>query len=239
MRLEDKRDPAYWRAIKPDSTLTLTDEQALRADVCGQSYLVKQVIKIREKSGICEWLLFEIEGQGDAFDSWLMAKLVDQEVDIRVYFEPDPGDFESGNRNDMVEQDNLFLFQPPEDPDDFTCEELEYAKHIGWDFPGDEEGDDDIHVDYNVKVGELQGNVSYDPDNFRTATATVGGTYPSGQDELLATIVEFDTSDETTCPEMFVLEIGHPDNDEGGLIRLFFGNSINPTEVDVLAVTSA
>lgn len=226
MKLGDKRDPAYWRAIKPDSTLTLTDEQALRESVSGQDYLVKQVIKIREKSGICEWLLFEIEGQDGAPDSWLMVKIVDQELDLRVYFE-DEG-FESGNREDMIEQGNMSLFQKPEDPDNFTCEELVYAKHIGWDFPADEEkeGDPDIHVDYNVKVGELQGDVSYDP-------------YQDGQDELLATVVEFDTSDETTCPEMLVLEIGHPDNDEGGLIRMFFGNSIRPTEVDVLAVTNA
>lgn len=224
MKLGDKRDPAYWRAIKPDTTLTLTDEQALRESVSGQNYLVKQVIKIREKSGICEWLLFEIEGLDEAPDSWLMVKIVDQELDLRVYFEDE--DFESGNRNDMIDQDNMFLFQKPEDPDDFTCEELEYAKHIGWDFPGDEEGDPSIHVDYNVKVGELQGDVSYDPCE-------------SGQSELLVTIVEFDTSDETTCPEMLVLEIGHPDNDDGGLIRMFFGNSIKPTEADVLAVTNA
>lgn len=224
MQLEDKRDPAYWRAIKPDTTITLTDEQALRESVSGQNYLVKQVIKIREKSGICEWLLFELEGQEEAPDSWLMAKLVDKEVDIRVYFESD--DFESGNRDDIIEQDDLWLFQPPEDPE-FCLEhnELAYTKHIGWDFPGDEEGDDDIHVDYNVKIGELQGDISYDPPQ-------------SGQRELLATVVEFDTSDETTCPELLVLEIGHPENEEGGLIRLFFGNSIKPTEVDVLAVTA-
>lgn len=221
MKLDDKRDPAYWRAIKPDSTLTLTDEQALRESVSGEDYLVKQVTKIREKGGICEWLLFELEGQGDTPDSWLMAKLVDQEVDIRVYFESN--DFESGNRNDMIEQETLFMFQKPDD--DYSCEELRYAKHIGWDFPGDEDDDDDIHVDYNVKVGELQGDVSYDPRE-------------SGQHELLATVVEFDTSDETTCPELLVLEIGHPENDEGGLIRLFFGNGIKPTEVDVLAVTA-
>ena len=222
MKLEDKRDPVYWRAIKPDSTLTLTDAQALRECVSGQNYLVKQVIKIREKSGICEWLLFEIEGQDGAPDSWLMAKLVDNEVDIRVYFES--GDFESGNRKDMVEQNNFFLFQKPEDPDKFTCTELKYAKHIGWDFPGDEEGDDKIHVDYNVKVGEMQGDVSYNP-------------YQSYQRELLVTIVEFDTSNKTTCPEMFILEIGRSECKDGGLIRLFFGNSIKPTEVDVLAVT--
>jgi len=219
MKLEDKRDPAYWRAIKPDTTITLTDEQALRESVSGQNYLVKQVIRLKEKSGICEWLFMDIRGQDDAPDSWLMVKIVDQELDIRVYFEDD--NFESGNRDDM----NLFLFQQPEDPDDFACEDLQYAKHIGWDFPGDEEGDDDIHVDYNVKVGELQASVAYDP-------------YESGERELLATIVEFDTGDETTCPEMLVLEIGHPENKEGGLIRMFFGNSIKPTEADVLAVTS-
>lgn len=229
MKLEDKRDPAYWRAIKPDTTLTLTDEQALRESVSGENYLVKRITKIREKSGICEWLLFELEGQGETFDAWLMAKLVDQEVDLRVLFE-DEG-FESGDRNDMIEQDNLFLFQAPEDPDNFTCEDLVYAKSIGWDFTNGDGGegsggDGNVHVDYNVKIGELQGDVLFCPRRVPNI----------GQSELLATVVEFDTSDETTCPELLVLEIGNPENDGGGLIRLFFGNNIKPTEVDVLAV---
>jgi len=227
MQLEDKRDPAYWRAIKPNSTLTLTDEQALRESISGEDYLVKQIIKIREKSKICEWIFFILEGQDETPDSILMAKLVDQEVDIRVFFEVD--DFESGNRADMMDQENMFLFQEPED-EEFDYMDLAYAKHIGWDFPGDEEGDDDIHVDYNVKVGEMQGDVSYDPPES-------GVSVMADRTLSLATVVEFDTSDETTCPEMLLLEIGHPDLEEGGLIRMFFGNDIKPTEVDVLAVT--
>jgi len=226
LKLGDKRDPAYWRAIKPDTTLTLTDEQALRESISGQNYLVKQVIRLKEKSGICEWIMLAIEGLDGAPDSWLMIKIVDQELDLRVYFESE--DFESGNREDLVENEELWMFQEPETDEDgeYELEDLQYAKHVGWDFPGDEEGDDDIHVDYNVKVGELQASVAYDP-------------YESGERELLATVVEFDTSDETTCPEMLLLEIGHPENDEGGLIRMFFGNSIKPTEADVLAVTNA
>lgn len=226
MKLDDKRDPTYWRAIKPATSLTLTDEQALREDVSGQHYIVKTVTKLREKSGVCEWLLFEIIGQDDAPNSWLMVKIAGEELSLRVFFE-DP-DFESGNRLDMLEEDNRWLFQEPDDPDDFSASELVYAKHVGWDFPGEEEGDDDIHVDYNVKTGELQADVSCDPRETR-------------EDELLATVVEYDTSDPTTCPELLVLEIGNIKNsvDEGGYIRLFFGNDIKPTEVDVLAVTHA
>lgn len=227
-QLGDKRNPTYWRAIKPESTLTLTDDQALRESISGEEYFVSQVIKICEKDGICEWIFFELAGQGDTPDAWLMAKLVDQEVDIRVFFESES--FNPGNREDMIQQDNMFLFQKPEDPDDFEYDDLAYAKHIGWDFSAaeasDDEDGDDIHVDYNVKIGELQGDVSYDPHQL-------------GETELLATVVEFDTSDETTCPELLILEIGHPENDEGGLIRLLFGNRIKPTEVEVLAVTSA
>ncbi|MHA2279569.1 MAG: hypothetical protein ACXAC5_01570 [Promethearchaeota archaeon] len=223
-KLYDKTDPAFWRAIKPETTLTLTDEQALRECLDGQNYLVKEVIKIREMDDACEWLFFRVEGLDGAPDSWLMVKIAGEELDVRVYFEDES--FESGNRNDMIENETLWLFCPPDDPEDFTCEELQYAKHIGWDFPGDEDGDPDIHVDYNVKLGELQGRVAYDP-------------YQSEQSEHVATVVEFDTSDETTCPEMLLLEIGHAENDEGGLIRMMFGNNIRPTEVEVLAVTKA
>ena len=231
--LDDKRDAGYWRAVKPDTTITLTDDQALRESVSGQNYIVKEVMHIRELTGICEWIFLKLEGLEDAPSSWLMVKIVDQELDLRVYFE-DPDSFETGNREDMVANETLWVFQEPDD-EEYEYGDLKYAQHVGWDFPGDEDGDPDgeivthqncdIHVDYNIKGGgEMQGKVTFDPRC-------------SGQEDYIATIVEYDTSDETTCPEMMFIEVGDADIDEGGLIRLMFGNSIRPTEAEVLAVT--
>lgn len=221
MRLGDKRDPAYWQAVKPDTSIVLTDPQALRESVSGEMYLVRSVTKIRHMEGLCEWIMLELEGMGDTPDSWLMVKIVDQAVQLRVFFENDQ--FESGDRKDLVDNEDLWVFQEPEE-EDFEYEELKYALHVGWDFDGDEEGDPPIHVDYNVKTGEMQGRVTYDP-------------HRSGQSEHVATIVEYDTSDETTCPEMLLLEIGNAENEQGGMIRMMFGNDIQPTEAEVLAVT--
>lgn len=218
-----KRDAAYWKAIKPQTTLTLTDAQALRESVDGQEYLVDRITKLKELNDACEWLLFTLIGVDGAPDSTLMVKIAGKEIAIRVYFES--SDFQPGNRQDMVDQSNLWLFQKPKDPEHFLCSQLKYSKHVGWDFPGDEEGDSPIHVDYNVKVGEMQCSVAYEPHEI-------------GQNSLLATMVEFDTSDKTTCPEMFLLEIGNVKNRHGGLIRMMFGNCIRSTEVDVLAVTA-
>lgn len=223
MSSSEKRDAAYWRAVKPETTITLTDEQALRESVNGELYIVKEVMTIRELSDLCEWIFLKLEGTGETPDSWLMVKIVDQELDLRVYFE-DSESFEIGNREDMVERENLWLFQEPED-EEFEYGDLQYAQHVGWDFPGDNEGDDPIHVDYNVKGGgEMQGKVSFDPRR-------------QGQQSFIATIVEYDTSDETTCPEMLFIEVGDADLEEGGLIRMMFGNCIRPTEAEVLAVT--
>jgi len=218
----DKTDPKFWKSVKPDTTITLTDEQALRESVSGQSYLVKEIIKISDLEKICEWLLFQMEGDGDIPDAWLMVKIVGTAMGLRIYFEDDS--FERGNRQDMIDTDRLWLFQEPED-EDFECCDLQYAQHVGWDFPGDEEGDDDVHVDYNIKGGgELQGRITFDPPQ-------------DNQRDLIATVVEFDTSDDTTCPEMLFIEIGKADLDDGGLIRMMFGNSVRPEEVDILAIT--
>lgn len=226
----DKRDPAFWRSVKPDTTITLTDEQALRESVHGLSYLVREVMTIKDLDGICEWLFFMMDGDGDTPDAWLMVKIVDKEVGLRVYFEDRDSiesiGFRAGNREDMVDSERLWLFQEPEG-EEFEYSELQYAQHIGWDFPGDEEGDDDIHVDYNVKGGgEMQCTVTYDP-------------HIDDQRDLIVTIVEYDTSDETTCPEMLLIEIGRSGLDEGGLIRMMFGNAVRPEEIDALAVTTA
>jgi len=224
-QLYDRTDPEWWRNIRPQTTLTLTDEQALRENINGQNYLVQDgIVNIKQLEGLCEWLLFPIEGLDGAPDCWLMAKIVGDNVTLRVYFESD--DFQSGNREDMFEQQTIWMFCEPDDVDDFEYGELEFAKHIGWDFPGDEEGDDNIHVDYNIKgAGEMQGKVRHFPSR-------------SGDRDLIATVAEYDTSDETTCPEMLMLEIGHHDCDEGGLIQMMFGNEIRTLEVDVLAVTA-
>lgn len=220
MDFDDKRDPRYWRSIKPDSTLTITDEQSLEeAGIKGAQYLVKQVFTIDEMSDICQWLFFRLASiEASEDDIWMLVKIVDQELDIRLYAELHDS-FESGNREDMFDHEQQFVFQEPENPDDFEWSDLKYAACVEWDF------DKDDHVDYNVKTGEMQGTVKVDPRE-------------SGQKNWIATIVEFDTSDETHSPELLFLEIGSPSVEEGGLIRMMFGNPIKPTEVDVLAVTA-
>lgn len=202
--------------------MTLTNELALQESPQGSMYEVVEIIRIEELSDVCEWLFFRLEPMGEAADSWLMVKIVDQAVDVRVY-SPN-ADFETGNREDLIDNDQMWAFQEPDDPDDFELSELQYTKHVGWDFV---DGDDEIHVDYNIKgQGEMQGKVQIDPPK-------------SGQSELVATIVEYESGDDTTSPEMLMLEIGSYEIDEGGLIRMFFGNSIRTTEVDVLAITAA
>ena len=60
------------------------------------------------------------------------------------------------------------------------------------------------------------------------------GKPPQG-DRLLTTVVQYDTEAEGAhSPEALILEMGNPDNDDGGLIQLFFGTSIGSHEMMVI-----
>lgn len=251
MNDERERNPEFWLGIRQGDSIVLSDRQAieesLRRDqgADGMTYLVKSTTHVRELSSLCQWIFLELDD--DQQDVRLLVKIVDQEIDLLVIFPVDG--FEPGNREDMIDREEFWLFQEPEDTEDFDLTTLEYTKGIDWDAPCDDSiGDGIISTTYAQKAqGELHGQVFCYPEE-------------SGIGDQIATIIEYTTDDEVDNPELLIIEVGEvgtitievdeeedaEDVDEttteseakGGYIEVFFGTPIRDNEVAVLTVKS-
>lgn len=219
---------ALWYNLPVGSVVSLSDAQAREDSLkegrttMSRDYTVQEIRTIEETHGLAIWKLYRIHEVEQ--DLWLMAKIVDHEVELRTYFELPEDQFMPGNRRDMVERDALWLFQQPEDPDDFDYNDLEFTTEI----PGPEE-DGQPSVIFQLKgQGVLHGNLTSAP-----AQQPGGRTFIS--------IAEYRANAACANPELLLLETGGvsldediPDSEEGGLITLWQGAPLAPEEVDVL-----
>jgi len=221
----EKDNPSFWREIIPGSTITLTDEQSIADSieqgkgVNAQDYIVESILTIRQDNGLAEWLLFNL-GDDDQ-EMYLTAKIVDQHVDLLVYFEPD--EFPPGNRADIINRDDMWLFEEPDDVNDFSFDELEFTKEITWINETTDNGNTiEKEILFKIKGQGIQyGICTHQP--FKT-----------GLNRVMASVIEYSTDIDYENPDIMVLELGGEKGDEGGLISMLIGCRINLTEVDVL-----
>lgn len=238
----DKSSASFWRGLKPGDQVVLTDEQSVMEGLekglgtGGLHHQIKKVTTIKEMNGLCEWLLFKLDSEDELV---LVVKIVDEDIDLGVY--APIGDVDIGDRQDMIDDGHLWLFEEPEDPDDFEVTELNFTAEMLRFFG---EGDDEKEVGFPRKrQGELFGTVDTQPAE-------------SGVENLMATVVEYATGEDVQNNEVLLLETGATgtieiDYDEeedeettvetetrsesrGGLIELFTGTSVRSSEVDVL-----
>jgi hypothetical protein len=218
------------RSIKPGDQIWLTDEQSIKdliedgADDAmeGLQLEVHQVRHIRESRGLADWYFAKLTGY--KIPLTFMAKIVDQEMDLRIYYQPD--DIESGNRQDQIDQGNFWLFTEPEDKGDFIPAKLEMASVF------DQTIDDVGRVEFSVKGGALHGELRERP---------IPAGVPQPQ---FVSITEYSAGeyyDRIENPELVVLEIGGLDEDgdqlvEGGLITVFQGANVDPNDLSLMSV---
>ncbi len=223
----DKTSPEFWRKLGKDSVITLSDEEALDEamekgeGLKGVDYLITKKKVIRYEDKVIEWYIFEIEGDDEV--CWFMVKIVGQEMDLRVYYRPDG--FDPGSRAELVENGFVWLFEPPEDEDDFVPGDLEYAKYP--DVPPVD--DEEEKVNYVAKQpGPLFARYK---------------SYPgSSSDPSFITVVEYSSEEDCNDPEMLVLEEGGLDEDgdpapHGGWVTILLGTPLDFNEVDALDAT--
>ncbi len=250
--MSDKTSPEFWRSINPGDSVVLTDEQSIQESLRrgegadGLTYLVKSITAIPELNDLCEWRLLHLDDDED--DVRLLIKIVDQEVDLRVIFAVG---FDPGNRQDMIDNEEFWLFNQPDDEENLELSKLTFADEFQWDAPvGGPIGDGMVTATYRKKVQDFFGRGTVSPTE-------------SGVGDQIATVVEYVTEAECDNPEFLILEIGevgailidegYDEDDElvseeqesttdaesqGGYIEAFFGASIRTNEVAVLTIKS-
>ena len=217
----DKNSPAAWKKIPIGSTITLTDDQSIKDSmdrgegVVGRDYTIESVWNIFHDERLAEWRLYKLAD--DEQDIWLVVRIVDQSVDLLVCFEPE--EFEPGNRKDAIELDQAWIFDEPDDIDNFKYDELKFTPEIIWEVLDEDEEKDAV---FKMKrTGVMYGSCTYNPES-------------SGLGRMMAAVVEYRSETDFENPDLFLFELGGENSDEGGLITMLIGCSINTSEIEVL-----
>lgn len=212
-------DPEFWRDIRPKSIVTLTDLSALEESLKegrgadGEEYTVEWVYQIDEISKKAEWIFIKMNSVQDEI-VYLMAMIVDGNFAIYSYYPA--GGYEPSSRSEAVANGQQWLFVEPDDLNIPDPLKLEYTDHFN--FTLSDDAGTETEVTYQKKsFGVMQGMGYRNP--------------PEGR--MLVTIAMYATSTQCHSPEALVLEMGAPDNDQGGLIGLYLGEPIQPSEISV------
>lgn len=232
----EKSNPEYWReigeAFKKGKTviIRLTDEQSLEevssrgGGLEGLDLKVKSFRHFTEESNLAEYLLFELldEGTDEPDDLRLVIKIVDQTVDRRIHFIDD--EFDPRTRSEVLNDGESWLFDDDDIEDmeegEILKSELAYVDEIQQDVE-DNDGNTQTYMFEQKDYGSLHGSSTIHPPE-------------SGMpEEEFTMITEYTCVDEIDNPELMVVELGD-DDENGGVITLMPGTTLNETEVDVL-----
>lgn len=215
MPVDERTKPSYWRSLKPGDMITLSDAATLEErmkkglGLAAPAYAVDRTIKCVHSGRLVEYVVLRLK---EVTDTAIVVKIVDQNLDIRVYLEV--SDFTKGNRKDMIAAENFWLYEEPKNPENFTYNELRYSAEIT------RKVGDKAVVYTRKDPGEIDAECTENP-----ALSGVG--------DLLATICEY-LAEGVDNPELLILEVGSADCEEGGLITMFSGRNVGIGDVDVL-----
>lgn len=208
-------NPSFWQnEVAAGMFITIKDEKEIleSGKMEGLDYKIRYVRTFRDSDGLAEWNLLYLESESSP--AWLLVKIVGDDIDFRVYYaEYGPDFFKEGHRVDVLEWEQNWIFQEPEDPEDFNIADLRYTQSIFIDNDGSD-------IEYKMKdFGEIYGELSEEPSQIITSPTP-------------AIIVEYAATTECDDPELLILEIG--EEDDGGFISLLMGNPVGIQELEVI-----
>ena len=216
-----------WREVQPGFVVKLSDNIVRNANyVAGKGdkvdvYTVSLVRRITQRESHIEWLFFRLEENDHPL--WLLAKIIDQKVTLAVLAEPQ--DLISGNRQELINRQEYWLFQEPNDPDHIVYDELDFATEIYWVIDNPNGSPNTKDITYRMKEqGVLYGLATHIPPLF-TAEPVVG------------VVIEYSTEDDPDNPEVVIMEIGGEEGEYGGKITVLFGAPILSVDVQVSSPT--
>ena len=205
-----------WVSFPPGSFIILSDNQSKEdSQKRGQGfngirYAVETSAIADDTEGLASWALITLNDQYQKL--LLVVKSVDDAIDHRIYYANEQ--FRPARREDVIKRGDLWLFEPPENENDFDPADLQYTAEVV-------QKTDTAELVYVRKdQGERHADYVETPNR-------------SGARDLVATIVEYSTSDATDNPELMILEIGSAAR-RTGEVNLYLGCAIDPSEIDVL-----
>lgn len=166
---------------------------------------------ITESKNLCKFVLLNCTDSSGPF--YLFAKIVDQEIDVRIYNEI--GWIGVGDRARLMDTGNQRLFQQPTNPDDFQLCDLQWAESI------------EFIVNDNPVALNKKSNVYGE---------AIDRPKKTGIDKLFANVIEYAAVEKIDNPEVLILELGGIDENgdsvgTGGLVIPFEGFCINNDDV--------
>jgi len=211
---------APWLQFPPGSFITLSDNQSMEDSqkrgegFHGIRFAVESTIVADDTEGFGAWVMVQLNDNHQRL--MLVVKAVDNALDHRIYYANE--DFHPARREEVVRRGDTWLFEAPEDANNFEAADLRYAAEIVQTLG-------ERVVTYVRKdQGERHANATETPN-------------PLGLTQQIATIVEYATSDATDNPELLVLEIGAASR-RTGEITLYLGCPIRESEIDILKAAS-
>jgi len=211
---------APWLHFPPGSFVTLSDSQSMEDSqkrgegFQGIRFAVESVLIADDTEGFGSWVMLRLNDNHQRL--LLLIKAVDSALDYRLYYANE--DFHPARREEVVRRGDTWLFEAPEDPNNFEPADLRYTAEIV-------QTVGDRVITYARKdQGERHAKVTETPN-------------PLGFTDQIATLTEYATSDATENPELMVLEIGAASR-QTGEVTLYLGCPIRETEIDVLKAAS-
>jgi hypothetical protein len=206
----------FWIGLNDGSFVSIHDarEVAETGNKDGTNYKIDYRRLFTPAEGSGEWLFFRLVSEAHPDEPvWLFVRLLDGDVDTRVYVDYSEDQFRQGDRNDIMEWGQEWIFEAPDDPDNFRPRDLKFAEEIS--FPTDGEP-----LVYTQKFS-FHGQVV-------ESTGTVL------DEETFTTLAEYSTDQDTMEPELLIMEMGN--HEAGGLIILLAGNSISEEDLTVMPI---
>lgn len=205
-----------WLTFPPGSFITLSDNQSMTDSqqrgegFKGIRFAVESTTLADDTEGFGTWVMIRLNDNHQRV--MLMVKSVDDALDYRVYFALE--EFHPARREEVIRRGDTWLFEPPEDENDYDPADLRYT----------------AEVVQNTANGEVVYVRKEQGERHANATETPN---PLGLTKQVATIVEYSTVGAAENPEFLVLEIGSASR-RTGEVGLYLGCPIRESEIDVL-----
>lgn len=227
----DVKNGSFWKyvAARHDVIVKLKDLQAMEDAMNAgnvlvmDDYTVSCVKRYKHVEANAEWIFFELSGKQTLY---LMVRVVGDCADAYIMMTEDSAGVKivaGGNREDLLERGDHFLFCAPDDESNFVPADLVWTSSFVFEFVSEGEEAEFIQEEMGTQYAEVD-------------------VYPHDEvlQGVLCGITEFFTKEKVDNPHFVIVEEGidwDPDvqsgKQQGGLCTFFVGCPVGMSEIEV------